>query len=365
MNTKPLLTILMAALVAAGCASTSSPPPSLVEARNTVSTASSDPNVLANAPLELKRASDALGRAEHALTKGEDIDVNHNSYLATQRARAAIAAGNAKASEDMIRTAQVERERARADARTREAQRAQASAAAAQASAAGARADARDARTDAEIQRQQAAAAQQQSAASQQQAAAAQQQSAASQQQAAIAQRDAAAAANQAASAQAQAASAQAQSATSQAQAAASDAYAASLARQLATLEALKTERGMVITLGDVLFEFNRAEVKPTAQARMAQLSDFLKQYPDRRVSIEGHTDNIGSPNYNADLSQRRAEAVKAQLVNMGIASDRIATVGYGKDFPVAANDTDTNRAINRRVEVVISETGQRVARRR
>ena len=351
MNTKFLLTTLTAALVAAGCASTSSPPPALVEARNTVSTASADPNVLANAPLELKKASDALGRAEHALSKGEDIDVNHNSYLATQRARAAIAAGNAKASEDMIRTAEVERERARADARAREARRAQASASVA-------RADARDARADANFQRDQAAAAQAQTAGAQQQAQAAQLDAAAAASQAAAAQA-------QAANAQNQAVAAQNQAAVAQNQAAASDAYAASLSRQLAALEALKTERGMVITLGDVLFEFNRAEVKPIAQTRMAQLADFLKQYPDRRVSIEGHTDNIGTPSYNADLSQRRAEAVKSQLVGMGIASDRIATVGYGKDFPVAANDTDTNRAINRRVEVVISETGQRVARRR
>ena len=316
MNKKPLLTLLMAALVAAGCASVSAPPPVLVDARNTVNAAAADPNVLANAPLELKKANEALARADQALAKGEDAEVNHNAYLATQRARTAMAAGNAKASEDLIKTAQVERERARADAREREAQRARSSAAAA-------RADARDARADANVQRDQAS----------------------------IAQREAANANDQAA--------------TAQAQAAAAEARAAGLARQLAALEALKTDRGLVITLGDVLFEFNRAEVKASAQARMAQLADFLKQYPDRRVSIEGHTDNIGSTNYNMELSLRRAEAIKSQLVGLGIASERISTVGYGKDFPVAANDTDTNRAINRRVEVVISEPGQTVRSRR
>ena len=92
---KPALSLIAVALIAAGCASTSSPPPSLVEARSTVSSASSNPDVLANAPLELKRASDALARAEQALSKGEDIDVNHNSYIASQRARTAIAAGTA------------------------------------------------------------------------------------------------------------------------------------------------------------------------------------------------------------------------------------------------------------------------------
>lgn len=316
MNKKPLLTLLMAALVAAGCASVSAPPPALVDARNTVNAAAADPNVLANAPLELKKANEALARADQALAKGEDAEVNHNAYLATQRARTAMAAGNAKASEDLIKTAQVERERARADAREREAQRARSSAAAA-------RADARDARADANVQRDQATMAQR------------------------------------------EAANANDQAATAQAQAAAAEARAAGLARQLAALEALKTDRGLVITLGDVLFEFNRAEVKASAQARMAQLADFLKQYPDRRVSIEGHTDNIGSTSYNMELSLRRAEAIKSQLVGLGIASERVSTVGYGKDFPVAANDTDTNRAINRRVEVVISEPGQTVRSRR
>lgn len=334
---KPGLSLIAVALFAAGCASISPPPPALVEARATVNSASSNPDVLANAPLELKRANDALARAEQALSKGEDIDVNHNSYIATQRARTAIAAGTAKASEDQIKLAEVERERTRADANARAADRAQAS-------AANARADARDARADANLQRAQADVSAQQALSAQQQAELARQ---------------------QATAATGQAANAQAQVVVAQNQAAASDAYAASLARQLATLEALKTERGMVITLGDVLFEFNRAEVKPAAQARLAQLADFLKQYPDRRVSIEGHTDNIGTPAYNVELSQRRAEAISVSLIGMGIAPTRMSSIGYGKQFPVAANDTDTNRAINRRVEVVISDPGQAVAIRR
>ena len=82
-------------------------------------------------------------------------------------------------------------------------------------------------------------------------------------------------------------------------------------------------------------------------------------------MSIEAHTVSVGSAAYNAELSQRRADAIKGQLIGLGIAPDRIATMGYGKDFPVAANDTDTNRAINRRVEVVISEAGQTVLLRR
>ena len=125
LSIKPVLTIITAALIAAGCASTSSAPPSLVEARANVSSASSNPNVLANAPQELKRANDALARAEQSQVKGEEINVNHNSYLATQRARTAVAAGNAKAAEDQIKLAEVDRERARGEASAREAQRAQ------------------------------------------------------------------------------------------------------------------------------------------------------------------------------------------------------------------------------------------------
>ncbi|MBL8523047.1 MAG: DUF4398 and OmpA-like domain-containing protein [Betaproteobacteria bacterium] len=330
MNTKPLLSILTIALIAAGCSSVSTPPQSLIDARDTVNSAAANPNVLANAPLELRKANDALVRADQALAKGENVEVDHNAYIATQRARTAVAAGNAKSDEDLIKTAEAERERARADARELEAQRARAS-------AASARADARDARTEAAIQRAQADVSAQQAMNAQQQAT--------------QAQRDAAMAAEQAANAQAQAA--------------ASNAQAATLAQQLAAIEALQTNRGLVITLGDVLFEFNRAEVKPTAQARLGQLADFLKRYPDRRVSIEGHTDNVGGATYNLELSQRRAEAIKMQLVALGIAADRMTTVGYGKDFPVAANDTDTNRAINRRVEVVILEGGKVVGAKR
>lgn len=331
MNAKPLLTAMTVALLAAGCASVSTPPSALVEARSTVRTAETNPDVLASAPLELKKATDSLARANMALANRDpEVEVNHHAYMATQRARTAIAVGTAKAGEDLIRTAEVERERVRSEAREIEAQRARSAAVAANA-------DARAARADADVQRNQTAVAQQQAFAAQQQAS--------------TAQREASTAAEQAVAAQALAASAVARSEI--------------LERQLAALEANKTERGLVITLGDVLFEFNRAEVKSTAQARLAHLANFLREYPDRRVSVEGHTDSIGSASYNAELSQRRAEAIKSQLVGLGVSPDRITTTGYGKEFPVAANDTDTNRAINRRVEVVIFEAGQPVRLRR
>ena len=88
-------------------------------------------------------------------------------------------------------------------------------------------------------------------------------------------------------------------------------------------------------------------------------MANFLKKYPDRGVSIEGRADNIGSAVYNSELSQRRADAIKSQLVIFDIAPERISTIGCGKDFLVAANDTDTNCAISRHMEVAFSEAGQ------
>ncbi|MDP9008312.1 MAG: OmpA family protein [Pseudomonadota bacterium] len=128
-------------------------------------------------------------------------------------------------------------------------------------------------------------------------------------------------------------------------------------ARVQAELDALKatpTPRGMVMTLGDVLFDTGRAELKSGAGRKIDQLAQFLMEHPDRRVQIEGFTDSVGSDSYNEELSQRRADAVKAALINRGVAPSRIATEGYGKAYPVANNNDSGGRQLNRRVEVVI-----------
>ena len=96
----------------------------------------------------------------------------------------------------------------------------------------------------------------------------------------------------------------------------------------------------------------------------MRKLADFLQQYPNRQVLIEGYTDDTGSAAYNEALSLRRADAVDSVLVGMGVAAQRVATVGYGKDFPIASNSSDTNRALNRRVEVYISDNDKPVRAR-
>jgi outer membrane protein OmpA-like peptidoglycan-associated protein len=128
-------------------------------------------------------------------------------------------------------------------------------------------------------------------------------------------------------------------------------------ARVQAELDALKatpTPRGMVLTLGDVLFDTGRSELKSGATRKIDQLAQFLMEHPDRRVQIEGFTDSVGTDSYNEDLSQRRADAVKAALINRGIEPSRVGTEGYGKAYPVANNNDSGGRQLNRRVEVVI-----------
>jgi len=128
------------------------------------------------------------------------------------------------------------------------------------------------------------------------------------------------------------------------------------LEQELAALraQAQETERGLVLTLGDVLFASNRADLQPGAMQKLHPLVTFLNENPNRNIVIEGHTDNIGSDSYNLDLSQRRAEAVRAFLVQNGIRGTRVAAKGQGESYPVASNTTEAGRQQNRRVEIVI-----------
>ena len=130
------------------------------------------------------------------------------------------------------------------------------------------------------------------------------------------------------------------------------------LMKELASLKAQQTERGIVLTIGDVLFATGKADLSPDANQSVAKLAEFLKKSPNRNVLIEGHTDSVGKDDSNLALSQKRADSVKARLVGDGIAPARITTVGYGKKFPVASNDTKAGKAQNRRVDVVILNEG-------
>ncbi len=127
------------------------------------------------------------------------------------------------------------------------------------------------------------------------------------------------------------------------------------LQRQIADLNARETDRGLVVTLGDLLFATGKSELKGGAAANLEKLAAFLQEYEDRSVMIEGHTDNIGSEESNFDLSQRRAESVQSYLISRGIGANRLSTSGLGEGSPVADNDSVTGRQQNRRVEVIIS----------
>jgi outer membrane protein OmpA-like peptidoglycan-associated protein len=128
------------------------------------------------------------------------------------------------------------------------------------------------------------------------------------------------------------------------------------LQQQYAALAAKKTERGMVMTLGDVLFDTDQATLKPGATEIITRLADFLSRNETTRIRIEGHTDSTGDDAYNSELSRRRAQAVADALAARNIPATRVEVVGRGEGFPVATNDTSAGRQQNRRVEIVFSD---------
>ncbi|PTT79047.1 flagellar motor protein MotB, partial [Pelomonas sp. HMWF004] len=140
-----------------------------------------------------------------------------------------------------------------------------------------------------------------------------------------------------------------------QADAAQSQRQAALLQQELSELQAKQTDRGTLVTLGDVLFEFGRAEVRPTASGAIGKLAKYLNDHADRSVLIEGFTDSVGGDAANMALSQRRAQSVADALRAQGVDPTRVATRGYGEQHPVASNANTSDRAMNRRVEVYIS----------
>jgi outer membrane protein OmpA-like peptidoglycan-associated protein len=132
--------------------------------------------------------------------------------------------------------------------------------------------------------------------------------------------------------------------------------------QELQDLQAKQTERGMVMTLSDVLFDTGQATLKPGADRALDRLAQFLKDSPNSAVLIEGHTDSVGTDDYNLALSERRAQSVADALSSRGISSDRVQTKGLGKAYPVASNDTQAGRQQNRRVEIVFSDASGRFA---
>ena len=126
--------------------------------------------------------------------------------------------------------------------------------------------------------------------------------------------------------------------------------------RELREMNAQKTQRGMVITMGDVLFDTGQAQLKPAGLQGIQRLGGFLKERPQRKAMIEGYTDSVGSNSANMALSGRRADAVMAALLAQGVSRGQLGAQGYGEAHPVGGNDNDSGRQQNRRVEIVLSD---------
>lgn len=130
------------------------------------------------------------------------------------------------------------------------------------------------------------------------------------------------------------------------------------------SLNAKQTDRGTLVTFGDVLFATDRADLKSSGLVNINKLAQYLQENPDRKVIVEGYTDSTGTAAHNQSLSERRAGSVRTALVKMGVDPARIVAQGYGKEYPVAENSTVSGRAMNRRVEVTISNDNQPVVLR-
>ncbi len=132
----------------------------------------------------------------------------------------------------------------------------------------------------------------------------------------------------------------------------------ATLMKEMSELQGQLTDRGIVLTIGDVLFDTGKSELNTSSQRSMEKIAEFLEKKKNRNLLVEGHTDNVGSDEYNQRLSEKRAESVKGALEKLGVASGRIVTIGYGKKYPLASNDTASGKRQNRRVEAIILNEG-------
>ena len=334
-NYRLLTPSLLAVATLAACGTTSENL-RLNEARNEYTAAQNNPQVVSLAAGELRQADDALAKANAAAKKHDDAEViTHLAYVAKQRVAIAQETARQKSAETAITNAGIERDRLRLESRT----------------------------TEAELAQRQTQAAQLQAQASQQNAAESMRQAEKSQQSAEAAQRDSqdlerkSSALELSAEASLHAAAiAREQADLAQQQARESEQRSGQMEAQLKELNAKKTERGLVITLGDVLFDTNKSDLKTGANRSLKKLANFLKKYPDRQAEIEGYTDSRGNSEHNKELSERRANAVRASLLRMGIGPDRITTRGYGPESPIASNDTSAGRQMNRRVEIIVSD---------
>ena len=308
------LTVIAALLGA--CSSMPKTTPLLDQTRVEYNVAQDNSKVAAYAPLEMKQASEALEQANAAARHNDSSEqIDKLAYLAKQKIALTQEVASQKSAEAEVASTGQERDEMRLAQRTREADKA---------------------KLATQIARDDTAQAQRETQA---------------------AERDSAEAQRQTLMARGNAAEAERQMQAAQAR-------TATLEAQLADLAAKTTARGIIITLGDVLFGTDLARLNADGMATAKKLADVLQQNPQRTVLIEGFTDSTGSAAHNQDLSERRAAAVRNALLDMGVARDRIAIRGYGETHPVAANDTKEHRQLNRRVEIVLSNGNEIIKQR-
>jgi outer membrane protein OmpA-like peptidoglycan-associated protein len=289
-SAKTLIGAAAASLLLAACASAPMKPAGAADARAKLTQLQSNPDLATRAPTAMKDAEAAVIAAE-VVEKDKEIS-QHRVYLADRKVEIAAAQARASLAEDQRAALSQQRDKSRLDARTREADASTRKLAMANDEIADQKRAADATRADTDAARMQAAA-------------------------------DAAA-------------------------------QAAEMQKQLDELNAKATDRGMVLTLGDVLFASGKAELKAGANSNLNKLVGFLNQYPDRTVMIEGYTDSVGGEDYNLGLSQRRADSVKSYLTGQGIDTMRLSSSGKGESGAVAGNDSADGRQQNRRVEVII-----------
>jgi outer membrane protein OmpA-like peptidoglycan-associated protein len=287
---KTLVAAAVAAALLSACAMAPVQPDGASQARYKLTELQSDANLATRVPAAMKEADAAVRVAEQP-----EVDkalAAHRVYLADRKVEIAKAQAQTSFAEDQRMQLSAQREKARLDSRTREADAAKGQVAAARAEGAVQKVAADQARGEADAAHAAAASSEQQ---------------------------------------------------------------AADLQRQIDVLQAKPTDRGLVVTLGDVLFMTGRADLQPGSVGNLGRLVTFLNKYPDRTVAIEGYTDSVGSENANQRLSERRADSVKSYLATQGIGAMRLSAAGKGESDPVSDNESASGRQQNRRVEVIIS----------
>ncbi len=308
---KTLLSLGLASALLAGCATAPKSPEGAANVRQQLSQLQADPQLAVLAPLAIKDAEQAVALAEQP--EKDTMLAAHRVVMAERKVTMASTQAQTRKLELQRVELSQRRDDVRLTARTREA-------ASARADASSARADASGARSEAEQARQ-------------------------------LAQQ----AAKREDMAMSEAASARDDARAARLQADKSAAISSDLQAQIDELNARPTDRGLVVTLGDVLFDTAQANLKSVSSNHLVKLGQFLNKHPERTALIEGHTDSVGSAASNVLLSQRRAEAVKAFLVAQGIAASRLQASGKGQDMPLASNNNAEGRSQNRRVEVIIA----------